>query len=101
MTEEPDVEEMADEVGGAVTVNLPAAGEGTMLEVQGLGVFENSTTTEVSAEKVETYKAQGNEWPEGDELTIEPEVEPLAEESTPVVEPQEPASAEEPPVTEE
>jgi hypothetical protein len=80
-----------------VSVNLPAAGEGTMLEVQGLGVFENGTTTDVDDEQVTVYtEAFGYEWPEGqDTLNVvpaEPEPEVVAAEDAPVVSDQSPPS---------
>lgn len=86
-----------------VTINLPNVGEGQTVEVPGLGLFENNTTTEVDDERVAVYTdAFGYEWPEGsDELVVElppePEPEEVPEEA-PVVEEQEPAPEGEEPV---
>src|SRR5262245_6554573 len=89
----------------SVTIDMPSAGEGTLVEVQALGVFENGTTTEVTDEQVQTFEALGNTWPEGeDELVLNedrPEEEGLSvtvqsEELAPEELPAEEPSQEEP-----
>jgi hypothetical protein len=39
-----------------VTVNVPSAGKGTDLEIPGLGVFKNGTTTVLEDEEVATFR---------------------------------------------
>jgi hypothetical protein len=52
-----------------VTVDLTSLGEQSM-EIPGLGVFENGTTTDVTDEMLATFESQGYIWPEDSETLV-------------------------------
>lgn len=54
-----------------VTIDLPGTPKGEDVEVGGLGLFKNGSTTEVPKERVEDWEAFSNrKWPSSGDLSL-------------------------------
>lgn len=53
-----------------VLVNNPEAGQGTLLEVPALGLFENGVEKEVTDDQVQNFRDMGFTFPESGTLII-------------------------------